>query len=85
MLYHLHQENTPAVRYSAWIISLLVLIISGTAWAHDPVFSIGPHVLFKSGVEVAVEAERESAGDETEQALALELTYGITGEWAAGI
>lgn len=71
--------------YLARIISLLMLMVSSTAWAHDPIFGIGPHVLFKGGIEVAVEAEREEAGDETEQELALELTYGITGDWAAGI
>ncbi len=65
--------------------SLMILIASSTAWAHDPVFGIGPHVLFKGGVEVAVEVESEKAGDETEQELVLELKYGITGDWVAGI
>jgi len=69
----------------AWTVSLLVLLVGSTVWAHDPVFGVGPHVLFKGGVEVAVEVESEQAGDETEQGLGLELTYGITGDWAAGI
>ena len=34
---------------------------------------------------MAVEAEREEAGDETGQELVLELKYGITGDWVAGV
>ncbi len=69
----------------AWTVSLLVLFASSTAWAHDPIFGIGPHTLFKDGLEVAIEVEREEAGDETERELGLEFIYGITGDWAAGI
>lgn len=85
MSYNTNKEYTAVARYLAWAVSLAMLIVSSTARAHDPVFGIGPHVLFKGGVEVAIEAEREVASEETEQALALELTYGITGDWAAGI
>jgi hypothetical protein len=85
MPYQTNKKYTAVAMYLARIISLLMLMVSSTAWAHDPIFGIGPHVLFKGGIEVAVEAEREEAGDETEQELALELTYGITGDWAAGI
>ncbi len=66
-------------------LGLTLAIISVPALAHDPVFGIGPHVLFKDGIEVAAEMESEQAGDDKEQALALELTYGITGDWAVGI
>jgi hypothetical protein len=61
------------------------LLPTGVALAHDPIFGIGPHVLYKGGVEVAVEAEAGKAGSEKEQSLALELTYGLTGDWAVGI
>lgn len=80
----MYQGITAVTRYAAWTVSLVALV-TGSAWAHDPVFGVGPHVLFKGGVEVAVEAEREEAGDETGQELGVELTYGITGDWAAGI
>ncbi len=30
-------------------------LMSSMAHAHDPIFGIGPHVLFKNGVEVAAE------------------------------
>jgi len=54
------------------------------ALAHDPVFGLGPHVLYKGGVETAVEVAHDKAGEEKGSELALELTYGITGDWAAG-
>ncbi|NIP72225.1 MAG: transporter [Gammaproteobacteria bacterium] len=65
--------------------TLLVLLLSSPAWAHDPVFGLGPHVLYKGGVEVAPEVHVEKKGDEKETELGLELVYGITGDWAAGI
>lgn len=71
----------------------LLLLVTGiltffwcvAASAHDPVFSPGPHVLYKDGVEVHVGAHREKAGQEKETELGLELSYGLTGDWAAGI
>ncbi|NIA02726.1 MAG: hypothetical protein GWO88_00720 [Planctomycetia bacterium] len=66
-------------------IVILSMLISSTALAHDPIFSIGPHVLFKNGFEVAAEVESEKAGDEKEQALALEVKYGLTGDWLIGV
>ena len=65
--------------------SALLLTVSGNVLAHDPVFGIGPHVLFKDGMEAAIEVHQEKAGDEKESELGLELVYGITGDWAAGI
>ncbi len=61
------------------------LLLSMPVRAHDPIFGLGPHVLYKGGVEIAVETATEKAGDENEQELALELTYGLTGDWAAGV
>jgi hypothetical protein len=54
-------------------------------WAHDPVFGLGPHVLFKGGVEIAPEVHLDKAGDEKENELGVELTYGLTGDWAVGL
>jgi hypothetical protein len=42
-------------------------------------------VLYKGGVEAATEVHLGEAGDERELELGLELVYGITGDWAAGI
>ncbi|HHH13155.1 MAG TPA: hypothetical protein ENJ98_02865 [Thiolapillus brandeum] len=64
--------------------ALIFLLSTPAAWGHDPIFGIGPHVLYKGGVEIAVEGEADKAGSEKEQALTLELTYGLTGDWAAG-
>lgn len=59
-------------------------MLSGTARAHDPIFGLGPHVLYKGGVEVHLNAGRDKAGNEREDEAAVELTYGLTGDWAAG-
>lgn len=67
------------------LIATIFLFAGGTASAHDPVFSPGPHVLYKEGVELHLGADREKAGAEKESELGFELTYGLTGDWAAGI
>ncbi|HID50080.1 MAG TPA: transporter [Chromatiales bacterium] len=68
-----------------WLSGVALLGMTAAASAHDPIFGIGPHVLYKGGVEIAAEMEAEKNGDEKEQALALQLTYGLTGDWALGI
>jgi len=55
------------------------------ALAHDPVFGLGPHVLFKGGVEIAPQVHISKAGEREQTELGLELTYGLTGDWAAGV
>ncbi len=63
----------------------MVGFVASPAQAHDPVFGIGPHVLYKGGVEVAPEVDAGKKGSERETEVGLELTYGLTGDWAAGI
>lgn len=63
----------------------MVILVSNPIRAHDPIFGIGPHVLFKEGVEASIELLTDKSGGEREIESALELTYGITGDWAAGI
>jgi len=63
----------------------LSLFCCGVALAHDPVFSPGPHVLYKEGVEIHVGADRAKAGQARQSDLGLELTYGLTGDWAVGV
>ena len=67
------------------LVVLVAALLHGPAWAHDPIFGIGPHTLFKSGVEISPEAHLEKAGDRSATETALNFTYGITGDWAAGI
>ena len=64
---------------------LVVTMFTAPVFAHDPVFGIGPHVLFKEGIELAAEIESDQAGDDKGQALVLQTTYGLTGDWAVGI
>ena len=35
-----------------WGVGLAAWLTAGAALAHDPIFGIGPHVLFKGGVEI---------------------------------
>ena len=67
------------------ILAAVAMLSTATAMAHDPIFGLGPHVLYKGGVEVALELDADKAGDEKAQSTALELTYGLTGDWAVGI
>lgn len=68
-----------------WGACTLLALLSTAAQAHEPVFGIGPHVLFKGGVETAIEVHRDKAGNEKESEMGLEVVYGITGDWAAGV
>lgn len=67
------------------ILMVTLVVISGHVLAHDPVFGPGPHVIFKGGIETALHFDKSEAGTEQEQEAALELTYGLTGDWAVGV
>ncbi|HHM05473.1 MAG TPA: hypothetical protein ENJ19_06995 [Gammaproteobacteria bacterium] len=71
----------------SWPLPALLLWTVGlsVAWAHDPVFGPGPHVLFKNGVELHLGVESEKAGPDRRRDLDLELSYGLSGDWAAGV
>lgn len=69
---------------AAIIITGLVSMTAQTASAHDPIFGIGPHVLFKEGMEVAINLDADKAGSQNGQAASVEFRYGITGDWAVG-
>jgi len=66
-------------------MALLAFVASVPVWSHDPVFGFGPHVLFKDGVEISPQYKADKAGDNETNELSLELTYGLTGDWSAGI
>lgn len=70
-----------AVRFAA----LFACLLSGAAAAHDPIFGIGPHVLFKGGFEVAPAVHFEKAGGDEETETGLEIVYGLTGDWSVGV
>ncbi len=67
------------------IICFWATIAAVPAQAHDPVFGMGPHSLYKDGYEVAVELHTNKKGAAQETELGLELVYGITGDWAVGL
>ena len=72
----------------SWLVpfaGLVTCLWGASVSAHDPIFGIGPHVLFKGGIEVAPAAHFEKAGDQDATETGVEISYGITGDWAAGI
>jgi len=70
---------------SGRVATLLALFLSTPAWAHDPVFGLGPHTLFQGGYEIHAGTSREERGDDIENEYLLEFKYGITGDWAVGV
>lgn len=64
---------------------MTISLLWQSAFAHDPNFGIGPHVLFKSGIETALETHYKKSGEQKAAEAGLQMTYGITGDWAAGI
>lgn len=78
-------SRSAKIRILAAGVAVPILLAPALAFAHDPVFGLGPHTLFRGGMEIHAEAHRERAGPEKEDELALELAYGITSDWAAGI
>jgi hypothetical protein len=67
------------------LAALFVCLLSGAVAAHDPIFAIGPHVLFKGGIEISPDMHLAEAGDSSATETGLNITYGLTGDWAAGI
>lgn len=64
----------------------VVLAANGApAGAHDPVFGLGPHTLYKGGIEIEVGGHRASAEHADENEFSASLKYGITGDWTVGI
>ena len=62
------------------IISLLLASTSQALFAHEPIFGISPHVLYKGGTEVALETHLEKTEEEKANEVSLDLVYGITGD-----
>ena len=69
---------------AAMMVSGFIALSSQSAFAHDPVFGIGPHVLFKDGVEVGLNIDADKAGSSNTQDFDVDVTYGLTGDWAIG-
>lgn len=74
-----HQRKIFSLGLTGWLLAI------GTAFAHDPVFSPGPHVLFKDGVELHASFFESEQGDGTESEQVVALKYGLSGDWVGGI
>ena len=72
-------------RFKCAAVALFGSLFAAGAQAHDPIFGLGPHVLYQGGVEVATKLHDGKQGSEHETEFELELTYGITGDWSAGV
>ncbi len=76
--------NRPAV-IAAAILS--VFLTSGSALAHEPIFGLGPHTIFKGGFGLEMELEGEKASGagevENERVVTSEIIYGITANLSA--
>ena len=64
---------------------LFALMLMKNAYAHDPVFSPGPHVIYQGGIEIHTEIFTEKVGNLNVYGPALRFLYGLTGNWLAGI
>lgn len=74
-----HQLKRLCLGLTGWLLA------TGSVFAHDPVFSPGPHVLFKDGVEIHAEFAQSKQGDEKESEQAVALKYGLSGDWVVGL
>lgn len=79
------KKNT---HHPIFIFAFCLAVLSTTinsANAHDPIFAIGPHTLFKGGVETALSINRSEKSTTQETLFDWNVSYGITGDWVAGI
>ena len=63
----------------------LLFLLPAAAHAHDPIFGLGPHTLFKGGVELHAGLLREVGDDERETEYGVAVKYGLTADWVVGI
>jgi len=63
----------------------LLIFVSGVTSAHDPVFGLGPHTLFKGGIETHIGFDQSKANTNKAMESSLEVAYGITGNWTARV
>ena len=71
------------------LVTVLTVLFCGAAFAHEPIFGLGPHVIYKGGIGVEMEYELNKASGhhqkEKESGLGAEVIYGITADLAATI
>ncbi len=62
--------------------SLLLLSAPEVSQAHEPIFGIGPHTIYKDGIGIGAEYEKEQTVKGKEQTLNYDLSYGLTADWS---
>lgn len=67
------------------MVFVSISLVSINVYAHDPIFSPGPHVLFKDGIEVHGNVFQTKAGSKKKTSYVTEFKYGLTGDWVAGV
>lgn len=68
------------LRYFLRSVIILVVIAftsASSAFAHEPVFSLGPETIYKDGVGIETEVEYEKSGSERSFDLHEEIIYGL--------
>ena len=60
------------------VVVLAATLTPATAFAHEPVFGVGPETIYKGGLGIELGVDYSEAGDEREWALDTELIYGAT-------
>lgn len=68
----------------AWGAAVVGGFMLPSAQAHDPIFGLGPHVIYQGGYEIHTSVLRERAEEERETEGELHLAYGLTGDWLVG-
>lgn len=58
----------------AFIVLVLILATRPVVQAHEPIFGIGPHTIYKGGIGIEVERESKAGHEEYET----EIIYGLT-------
>ena len=74
-----------SLRWYAIATVCMTAVWPGITAAHDPVFGLGPHVLYKDGYEVHLGLDQSSQSVGNVSDLEMAFMYGLTGDWAVGI
>jgi hypothetical protein len=65
-------------KFLLFLFAFILVFDISFAFAHEPVFSLGPEIIFKGGVGIETEFEFEQAGGDKEQTLYYKILYGLT-------
>ena len=76
-------------RWTGVPLAIAMIAAAEPGAAHNPIFTPGPHVVYKGGLEVTAGYERDRASGagerKIEQEGKLELEYGLTADWTAEV